>query len=170
MHHFTCCGCYKSAIGISKILVGIILYGGPNMLSLIGIGLNYLAKIGGKLVETSPHMFWWPCQVSSDREVKGCAVIPVIKKLNETDGISSILISGALVSGYNWLWYLSTKSGKLLGHLPSWSLRLLCQGSLSWAAQLFKGSWRIETPSGFSDQNSSQILKRILQYPFDKNA
>ena len=56
--------------GMSKILVGTILYGGPNAPPLIGIRLNYLAKTGRELVETSPHMFQWPYQVSSDKEVK----------------------------------------------------------------------------------------------------
>ena len=34
---------------------------------------------------------------------------------------------------------------------------------------IFKGYWRIQMPPGFSDQNSSQFLKRILQYLFDRN-
>ena len=64
------CGCFKSTAGMSKILVSTILYGGPNLPPLIGIRLNYLAKTGWELVETSPHMFQWPYQVSSDKEVK----------------------------------------------------------------------------------------------------
>ena len=56
---------------MSKILVGTILYSGPNLPTLTGIGLNYLAKTGGELVETSSHMFCWPCQVSSDRAKRG---------------------------------------------------------------------------------------------------
>ena len=87
-------------------------------------------------------------------------------------------------SFYYWIWFSRKKAKKntlsetsyllLVGssriQLSSASLIGILLEELLKAAQFFKGSWRIQLPSGFSGQNSSQFLKRILQYPFDKNA
>ena len=67
---------------MSNILVGTILYNGPNLPVLTGIGLNYLAKTGGE---------WWrPVPTCFVGLVKSALIelkegIPIVQKLNKTD-------------------------------------------------------------------------------------
>ena len=71
---------------MSNILVGTILYNGPNRPVLTGIGLNYLAKTGGE---------WWrPVPTCFVGLVKSALIelkegIPIVQRLNKTDGFFS---------------------------------------------------------------------------------
>ena len=81
---------------MTNILVVTILYNGPNLPVLTGIGLNYVAKTGGEWWRPVPTCFVGLVNSALIELKEG---IPIVQKLNKTDGFFPIL-----VSAYYWLW------------------------------------------------------------------